>query len=249
MNLQNIPSDKSLSSVKHKGRLPNIRKLFRPEPGKYMCDSDLERADAYVVAWDSGAEDLKAMFRSGADIHTENAKALKVSRNQAKQGVHLTNYGGTPRVLALTLGITIHEAERFQRRWFQVHPQIKVWHNEILMQLAGRRYVENRFGYRRYYFGRPDSDLKEALAWIPQSTVACVINRGWVNLEKNLPWVKCKIQVHDSIVYEIPQSHLRDRKEIKKQLEIIVPYEDPLLIPIGFSYSEESWGLVKELEW
>lgn len=246
MNLQNIP----------KSGVANVRRIFIPDPGYIICDSDLARADAQVVAWESNAPILKQIFRENLDLHTENAKLLGVSRQLAKTAVHLTNYAGSPTVLARTCGITIKEAEAFQRKYFDIHPEILQWHRRIEHEIVQRREVRNAFGYRRRYFGRTslfDSQtrgiLKEALAWIPQSTVACVINRGWANIEDQLPWVKVLMQVHDSLVYQIPKPLFHRREEIHKCLLIEVPYPDPLVIPVGLATSEVSWGDVKDSPW
>ena len=39
--------------------LPNIRKIFIPDPVYILIDSDLAGADAQVVAWEADDEDLK----------------------------------------------------------------------------------------------------------------------------------------------------------------------------------------------
>ena len=105
--------------------LPNIRKLFVPDPGYMIADCDLAQADAQVVAWEADDEELKAVFRDPtADLHDENAKTIfgtltPANRQLAKAGVHLTNYGGKARTCATALGITVKQAEDFQRKWFQ----------------------------------------------------------------------------------------------------------------------------------
>ena len=237
--------------------LPNIKKLFIPDPDHYICDCDLAQADAQVVAWEADDEELKAIFRDPtADLHDENAKAIfgtlnKRNRQLAKRGVHLTNYGGKPRTCAAALGITIHEAERFQNAWFAAHPGIKNWHSRVEISLAETRSVRNRFGNYRYYFDRVDTLLPEALAWIPQSTVALVIERGLVNLDERLtPEVEVLMQVHDSVVFQVHRSNFhRILPAIKENLEIVVPYDDPLIIPVGLDASKESWGDVVPYNW
>lgn len=161
-----------------------------------------------------------------------------------------TNYGAKPRTLAKALGITVHEAERFIKSWFGAHPNIRDWHHNVEMQLAQHRRVTNRFGNMRYYFDRVDSLLPQALAWIPQSTVALVIERGLVNLDTRLPEVDVLMQVHDSVVFQYPTHRQRDLlPKIKECLEITIPYDDPLIIPVGIEVSTVSWGDCKEIDW
>lgn len=56
--------------------LPNIRRLFIPDPGHFIASVDLSGADAQVVAWEAEDEDLKAAFRAGIPIHQKNAEDM-----------------------------------------------------------------------------------------------------------------------------------------------------------------------------
>lgn len=229
--------------------LPNIRKLFVPDSGFHIFDADLDRADLQVVVWEANDSDLKQMLHEGVDIHTENAKALGISRPLAKSWVHGTNYGGSPRTMAINCGITVHQAERMRKRWFEVHPGIKEWHDRTAHQLQTTRSVYNRFGFRRIYFDRVESILPEALAYIPQSTVAEVINRGLVNIFLNLPLVQVLLQVHDSLVFQLPSSRRDLLPAVRQQLLITIPYDDPLVIPVGLKSSSVSWGHCSDDSW
>lgn len=236
--------------------LPNIRKLFIPDPGYMICDCDLAQADAQVVAWEAEDDKLKEIFRDpNLDLHDENAKDVfgntsKRNRQLAKGGVHLTNYGGKAPTCAKALGITIHEAERFQRQWFAAHPGILRWHKRVELQLATERRVTNKFGNHRYYFDRIETLLPEALAWVPQSTVALVIDRGLVRLDKQISEVQLLMQVHDSVVMQFPTScYPAILPKIKEALSVVVPYDDPLIIPTGAEVSTISWGDVKKINW
>jgi len=241
-------------------KLPNLRKTFIPDTGKLIFDCDLEQADAQVVAWEADDDDLKAIFRDPTlDLHNENCKVAfgkyptgpnDPLRKKIKAGVHLTNYGGNSRTLAKAMGITVHEADTFQRTWFSAHPGIERWHNDVNLQLQTRRFVENKFGYRRFYFDRIDGILPQALAWIPQSTVGLVINHGWLNIVNNLPDVHILLQVHDSLVGQY-DSRLDStlRPAIQKEMLIPIPYDDPLTIGVGIAISNKSWGDVEEASW
>ena len=250
--------------------LPNIRRLFIPDPGYTMFDSDLDRADLQVVVWESGEAELKSALRLGVDMHLLNAFTLagkeppleelvethprydshrsshKRERQLAKSFIHGTNYGGGPRTMAVAAGITVAQADRFQRIYFGKYPGIKRWHDRTLDQLNRLRYVENRFGYRRYYFDRVDGLLPEALAWVPQSTVAIYINKVWESLHRNAPHIQILLQVHDSLVGQFPTHRKTESIETIKSLgrEIVIPYEEPLVIPLGVKTSESSWGEV-----
>jgi len=230
--------------------LPNIRKLFVPDEGCIIYDADLERADAQVVAWDAGDEGLKEIFRAGLDIHTENAKAVYGAdeptyeqRQKTKSGVHAVNYVVTARTLAQTLGTLEGEAQDFIDRWLGAHPDISRWHRRIDRQVKTTRQVRNVYGYRMYFFDRVETLLPKALAWIPQSTVAIATNRGLLNIYENMPDIQLLLQVHDNLIMQGPiEKAVENGKKIKEYTEVVVPYDDPLTIPVSISASPTSWG-------
>lgn len=247
-NLQNIPKGGAFTKDPDALVLPNIRSIFIPDEGYTFFDMDLDRADLQVVAWESGEAEFKQMLREGVDMHTENAKALGITRQLAKSWVHGTNYGGGPRTMAKNCGLTVHVADQMRKRWFAIHPGIYAWHQRTEHMLKTKRYVENKFGYRRYYFDRVEGLLPEALAWVPQSTVACVINRAWLNIFNTLGGrgngeVEILLQVHDSLAGQIPTAKASELIPlIKSAAEVTIPYDDPLVIPTGIKASAKSWG-------
>ena len=265
-NLQNIPKGDSDDPQSHeKGLLPNIRKLFIPDPGFTIADIDLAGADAQVVAWEAGDEKLKAVFRAHLKVHAVNARDIfgevagpdgrqEPYYHRAKTGVHLTNYGGGARTCAGALGIPEWEAKRFQDRWFSLHPEIERWHAAVESLLQTKRQVRNPFGYRRFYFDRVADLLPEALAWVPQSTVACVCNRALVAIDedetlRNLN-VQLLLQVHDSLVIQYPtHNETKILPRLRQVISITTPYQDPLVIPWGLKTSTISWGDCQEKKW
>ena len=276
-NLQNIPKgdeaseteeedlddeeddgETSLPAVNHL-RLPNVRKIYVPDTGYTIFDTDLSKADLRIVVWESDEREMKAMLREGRDPYVETARefhkdpSIRKTRDDGsedpryrlfKSFCHGTHYLGTPHGLAERLGLTVHEAERTQRWYLGKYPAIKRWQDDFKSRLAARRYVENIFGYRRYYFDRPDDAMfRKAIAWVPQSTVALYINRIWMRIYEELKHIQILLQVHDSLVGQFPTFR---RDECLKQLAaasvIELPYEEPLVIPVGVKWSEKSWG-------
>jgi len=237
--------------------LPNIKRIFIPDPGFFICDSDLAQADAQVVAWEANDKALKEIFADPeADLHDSNAqdiygKTNPSLRQKAKAGVHAVNYYVKARTLALTLGCTIKEADNFIDTWFTAHPGIYDWQQRIDTALQTERTISNRFGNRRVYFGRLERALPEALAWIPQSTVALVINRAWRAIEElNDPDIQVLLQVHDSLVFQVKQRTFRRKlPAIEEAFKVTIPYDDPLVIPAGLSYSDKSWGDCTASDW
>ena len=238
-NLQNIPKGTEAKEPEDL-ELPNIRKLFVPDPGYTFFDLDLDRADLQVVVWEAEDEEMKAMLREGVDMHVENAKLLGCTRQLAKVWVHGTNYGGGPRTMAQTCGLTVHIAEKMQRLWFQARPGIKRWQDRTKAQ-ASQGFITNIFGYKRYLFDR--LDLPDLLAWQPQSVVGRVINTAWKRLYEEAPWIWVQLQVHDSLAGSFPTERKEEAINLLRTLsKVVIPYSDPLVIPTGLKTSELSWG-------
>lgn len=247
--------------------LPNIRKFFKPDPGHILFDVDLAGADAQIVAWEANDEPLKKAFREhaagvGPKVHCVNSKAIFGAKagadgttdpyySRAKAGVHLTNYGGKAKTCAAALSISVREAENFQAEWFRLHPAIKEWHHTVENNLRTKRAVTNPFGFTRTYFDRIDDQLLgQALAWVPQSAVAIIIDTAYNRITANLPEIDILLQVHDSLVGQCPIPLWPSlRYEVYKALQVIVPYDDPLIVPTGLATSTVSWGDVKKEAW
>jgi len=247
---------------------PNIRSMFVPDEGFTFFDSDLDRADLHVFVWEINDELYKASLRLGVDSHLLHVYILdgkepppleelvethpkyldhrgprKHKREFSKVFCHATDYVGSARTVAAHTGRTIHEIDRAQKIYLGAHPKIEPYWKSIETQIHKHRFVENKFGYRWYIFDRLDMVLPEAVAWIPQSTVSITINKIWANIHKNLPEVWTLLQVHDSLSGQFP-THLKDYciKRIQEEAQVIIPYLDPLVIPVGTSTSEKSWG-------
>lgn len=234
-------------------RLPNIRSLFRPDPGYVLVEMDLAGADAQVVAWEADDADLKQAFREGLAIHVKNArdmfgpdclgdppnKELPLYR-EVKAAVHATNYGASARTVAINLGWRVAQAEEFQKRWLTLHPGIGQWHRRVLRDIRQNRQVQNVWGYRRVWFSYPE--LPEALAWIPQSVVAIVTVRGMEQVRRAFPWVQFLLQVHDSIVFQVPSHRTDSLPAVWKTAHVQIPYRDPLTIRWGCKVFANNWG-------
>lgn len=174
-----------------------------------------------------------------------------------------TNYVGTAKGLAERIGLLVHEVDKIQKWYFGKFPEILRWHNEVRNQVMTKKVITNIFGYRKYFFDRLEGTfLNEAVAWIPQSTVACIINRALVTLQEkfpalsagdciklgevNPPQFDCLKQVHDSLTGQYPKGQdALYLTAIKEAVEIQLPYKEPLIIPAEVHCSDISWGHCK----
>jgi DNA polymerase I-like protein with 3'-5' exonuclease and polymerase domains len=139
----------------------------------------------------------------------------------------------------------VHEVEKIQKWYFGKFPEIPKWQNDLKDQVVKRRMIENVFGYRCYFFDRIEGNIfNEAVAWLPQSTVACLINRAYDNLYENHKDIDVLMQVHDSLAGQFDTVLGDDAvRRIVKSSEIILPYAgDPMIIPVGIKTSTKSWG-------
>lgn len=249
--------------------LPNIRSMYGPDAGFTFFDMDLDRADMQPVAWEADDPLLKAALKMGADVHILNSFVLdniepppleelvethpkywdhrgprKFKREFAKVFGHATDYLGKAKTVAEHTGRLVGEVERAQRLYFGRYPGIQKWHTRIIEQVKKHRFVENAFGYRWYIFDRIDDQLMpKAVAWIPQSTVGILINKIWINFYKNIKDVQVLLQVHDSLAGQFP-THRKALilPQMLEQSKVIIPYADPLIIPVGIKTSDVSWG-------
>jgi len=252
---------------------PNCRNVIVPDNGCIYFNCDLDRADLQIVVWEANDAVLKDWLHRGIDVHIASAIELfglpeapldeliethpnykewkarySKQRTFGKKFVHLTNYGGSSRKAASACGATTHEADQAQKRWFAMHPGILKWHRRTIANLNATRSVRNPFGYVRTYFDRVESLLPEALAWVPQSTIAIVTSKIHANFDL-IPGVETQVQVYDSVAGQYPI----DREAVllpamHNATRIVVPYDDPLIIPMGLAIGP-SWGQCNERRW
>lgn len=254
-NLQNIPKGGSIDPDGGADdlELPNVRAIYIPDEGYEIADMDLSSADLRIVVWEADEREMKDMLAAGLDPYTEIAKEFykdpSISkkdprRQKFKSFAHGTNYLGTPRGLATRLGLSVAEAERTQAWYFRRFPRIKANQDRLKAKLLESHFVQNAFGYRRYFFDRIDGTVfNQAAAWIPQSTVGLLINTIWDRILDAEPQVQVLLQVHDSLVLQYPLAQAEYfRARLQEISRIVIPYADPLIIPTGFKYSSKSWG-------
>jgi len=241
-NMQNIP----------KG---SIRRMFVPDDGKTFVNADLSQAEARVVAWLAGENRLMQVFTNGGDIHRRNAANIfrkaekdvtKDERELAKRIVHASNYGMGPITFAKNAGVSVAEAKKLLNAYFSEYPRIKLWHMSIENTLRKTRTLTTPLGRKRTFFNRWDSTLlREAYAYIPQSTVADVLNVGlrrcyaeYRNTDTNI-----LLQIHDAVLLQTPTPGVANVARRVKEL-LTIPIQigiQQLVIPVDVSIGP-NWG-------
>lgn len=73
--------------------------------------------------------------------------------------------------------------------------------------------------------------------------MGCLINRGYVNIHNTLKDVQILLQVHDSLAGQFPSKMRADLlPKIVAIAEIVLPYDDPLVIPVGIQNALQKLG-------
>ena len=242
-NLQNIPD--------------SVREIFIPSNGKIFFGADLSQAEDRVVAFLSGDPTLMEIYEKGLDSHRVMAEVLfsvgyndvsTTQRNTAKACKHGWNYGMRPKTMVDTvtkrgLELNIEEATKICNTLDNKLFFVVQWRRRIADIVKSTRELVTPYGRRRVFLGRFSDDLlREAYAFIPQSTVGDHIDFSLRGIEKDFSNAgidaSVLLQVHDAVDGECLE---RDReiveRIIKKWLERELPIEcngKPLIIPCEF---------------
>lgn len=254
-NLQNVP--KGIA-----------REIFIPDEDKMFISADLSQAEARVVAYLADETRLIKAFEAGGDVHRRVASIMfdkpedKVTHKERELGkriVHASNYGMGAGKMAELSDISYHEAEEKMNLYHNHFPKIRIWHMEIERQLKKTRTLTTPLGRKRMFFGRWNAALlRDAYAYIPQSTVADITLRGMLNLYIYLP-VECDIvfNIHDEIVIQVPIDdpimsgcgnegwHKKIKEIVIKRMTIPIQIKErtlviPISIKIGMNWNEVS---------
>lgn len=255
-NLQNFP--------KH------IRNIVVPESGMMFTEADLKGAEAMVVAYLSQDSLLIELFKNDGNIHNYTAhliwgvsdeeikqdKDLCSSKNKetdsmyykAKRVRHSGNYMASWMSLQEQLNIPAAEAKKLLQKFYDTSPSLVNWHNKIKHELEATRILTTPMGRKRIFFDRmSQSLLREAVAYIPQETVAHVLNLGLINVYNTLcqdKHIELLLQVHDSILLQHP-IEMKDyiHQQLQQLMSIPITYYDktfsiPIEIKSGLNWRD-----------
>jgi DNA polymerase I-like protein with 3'-5' exonuclease and polymerase domains len=164
-------------------------------------------------------------------------------RDMAKRGSHLSNYMGTAWTASRSLKVPLGIMEDFQARYCRgdgargivpAFPSIPRWWQWTAERLQTTRELTTPFGRRRHFFGRPgdDTTLREAIAFLPQSTTADRMNLGLWRIWRHMPEVELLAQTYDSVTFQYSEE-LDESEVIRRALELI---RVPLVAPNGRTF-------------
>jgi len=204
---------------------PKMRCIFIPDTGYKLLSLDLSQAEARVMAYVANETEMIAMFERGESIHMFVAsKVFNISMDEvvkgsreydlAKRLVHGTNYGMEAGTFSAYAEVSYLEAVKYLDLYNRAFPAIKRYHNKIEKIITTWRppKLTTPVGRQRVFYGRPSKKaVKEALAYIPQSTIADILNLCGI---VRLPFLFLKrkidaqvlLQVHDEVVLQFRES-------------------------------------------
>lgn len=137
-------------------------------------------------------------------------------RDVAKRIGHGSNYRGSAFGISEAVGIPHWIVEEFQQRYFLAFPSIRQWHEWVREQLMTYQFLDTPLMRRCIFFDRPTEPktLREAIAFVPQSTVAELLNlilyRVWRRSllppsdPLHLP-IQLLLQNHDAFLLQTPE--------------------------------------------
>ena len=186
------------------------------------CESgDLHTSNAIRI-W----PELRWSGNKAADRNLADAQFYREFsyRDMAKRGSHLSNYMGTAWTASRALKVPLRMMEDFQARYCRgptcAFPAHARWWQWTAQQLQTTHRLVTPFGRERHFFGRPDDDatLREAIAYMPQSTTADRMNLILWRVWKYVKDVQLLAQTYDSITFQYPES-LDENEVLSRVLE------------------------------
>ena len=245
-NLQNIPIRTP------EGR--RVREAFVAPAGRVIASADYSQIELRIMAHLSGDHSLLHAFHAGLDVHRATAaevfgvevdQVTSEQRRYAKVINFGLIYGMSSFGLAKNLGIETKAAAAYIDKYFQRYPGVKQYMDETKAAAKSMGYVETVFGRRLYLpeinspNGPRRAGAERAAINAPmQGTAADLIKLAMVAVQKELdahqPGIKMIMQVHDELVFELPEGDVDWLKShIPRLMAEVAALKVPLLAEVG----------------
>ncbi|WP_263408426.1 DNA polymerase I [Terriglobus tenax] len=245
-NLQNIPVRTAL------GR--EIRAAFIAAPDNVLLSADYSQIELRLMAHFSEDPLLLDAYRTGKDIHTLTASEVfgvspetmdKETRNRAKAVNFGIVYGISPFGLAAQLGIEQREAKLYIERYFERYQGVRRFIDATLEQVRETQKVTTLFGRVR-----PIPDIQSrnpnmrgfaertAVNTPLQGTAADLIKVAMLHIDAELSKrnlkTKMTLQVHDELLFDVPQAEAEEVEAlVKHEMESVIELKVPLVAETG----------------
>ena len=224
-NIQNIPIKTE------EGR--EIRKAFIPEKNHKIISIDYSQIELRILAHVAEVKSLQEAFKNDEDIHNVTAmEVFQVNKesltNDLRRKAKIINfgiiYGISPYGLALQLEISNSEAKNYIENYFSKYPGIKEYMKQTIDLCRGKGFVYTPFG-RRIHIPFINDKIASRRNFAERSAINAPIQGGAADLIKIvMPKIynyllnkelktKMLIQVHDELIFEVPEKEIDLIKE------------------------------------
>ena len=245
-NLQNIP-------VRTR-RGGEIRRAFVAPPGHLLLTADYSQVELRLLAHLSEDPAFVSAFQRGGDIHRQTAAVIfgvpeasvtGEMRARAKTINFATIYGQGALALSRQLGITLEEAKAFIKQYFERFAGVRAWLDRTIDDARQRGFVETLFGRRRYIPELRDRNFsirafgeRTATNSPLQGSAADLIKIAMIRIHAALQQAQLRskmvLQVHDELVFEIPEGErLVAGALVKREMEGVASLRVPLVVSVG----------------
>lgn len=253
-NLQNIPIRTA------NGR--KIRSAFIASPGYQLLCLDYSQIELRLLAHIAQVKPLIQAFHQGKDIHALTASHIfdvplsavnSDMRRKAKTINFGINYGISAYGLSQQLGISQSEAASYIKAYFSYYPGIQTYMEQAKDFARKHGFVTTLFGRRCHIVGLQESNAiarqfaeRQAINAPLQGTNADIIKKAMNHipevLQKHRLQARLLLQVHDELVFEVPEGEINPTQGILKDLmESVVALRVPLVVTAKVG---RNWGEV-----
>ncbi|MFA6198301.1 MAG: DNA polymerase I [Patescibacteria group bacterium] len=257
-NLQNIPIRTELGK--------QIRKAFIASPGSVIVSADYSQIELRIAAAIAYDRSMLEAFRNNEDIHTRTAAEINgvqpedvtpEMRRAAKAINFGILYGMGVYGLARGTNLDVDEASDYIETYFEHHQGIKEYIEETKALARRLGYVETLFGRRRYLPEIQSSNRqirtgaeRMAINMPIQGTAADLLKMAMIKIHRELPAISPKtkmiLQVHDELVFEVPQDETKKvARYIQDAMENIYTLKVPIKVEID---AGPNWGELSEVK-
>ena len=254
-NLQNIPVRTE------DGR--KIRRAFVAAPGTKLVSADYSQIELRLLAEIAGIEPLQKAFREGLDIHAMTASEMfgvpikgmpPDVRRRAKAINFGIVYGISAFGLANQLGIAREEAGAYIKKYFERFPGIRAYIEETKAYAKQHGFVYTLFGRKCHYPEIRASNAsvrsfneRAAINARLQGSAADIIRRAMIRMDDALAKQKLNaqmlLQVHDELVFEVPDAEVEKTLPVVKKVMEDAPHPAvSLSVPLQVeAHAADNW--------